>query len=107
MKPNVQSSRFIQDDIDEIWEYIAERNQDAADRVVFEIAEKLKMIGRNPLVGTLRSDLIVDLRQFPYGNYNIFYFPIENGVEVYRILHSSRDIVQVFDDAIDDDTKNS
>lgn len=75
MKPNVQSSRFIQDDIDEIWEYIAERNPDAADRVVFEVAEKLKMIGRNPLVGTLRSDLIVDLRQVSLWKLQYFLFP--------------------------------
>ena len=102
MKPKLKSSRFISDDLDEIWNYLAERNPDAADRVIFEIAEKLKMIARNPNVGTSRSDIIIDLRMFPYENYNIFYFPIENGVEIYRILHSSRDQVQIFANAIDD-----
>lgn len=102
MNPNVQSSNFVREDLDEIWNYIAERNPDAADRIVREIAGKLHMLGRHPLIGTQRHDLIVDLRQFPCGNYNIFYFPLEDGVEIYRILHSSRDQVQIFDDAIDE-----
>lgn len=102
MTPHIQPSRFVQDDLDEIWNYIAERNPEAAARVVMEIAAKLQMIGRSPLIGRLRNDLIINLRQFPYGNYNIFYFPLEDGVEIYRILHASRDQVQVFNEPIDE-----
>ncbi len=55
----------------------------------------------NPKIGRQRNDLILNLRQFPFKNHNIYYFPIENGVEIYRVLHSSRDNVQVFEDVID------
>lgn len=102
MSPEVRYSRYVQDDVDEIWEYIEERNSEAANKLIFEIAEKFRMLSRNLQAGTRRDDIIAGLRQFPLGNYNIFYFPIENGVEIYRVLHSSRDTVQVFDNAIDE-----
>ncbi len=56
----------------------------------------------NPKIGRQRNDLIVNLRQFPFKNYNIYYFQTKNGVEIYRVLHSSRDNVQVFDNVIDE-----
>ena len=55
-------------------------------------------------MGRDRSDLMVDLRQFPFDRYNIFYFQIENGVEIYRVIHSSRNTVQVFNEPIDEFT---
>ena len=37
----------------------------------------------------------------PATGVNIYYFQTEFGIEIYRILHSSRDNVQIFDDSID------
>lgn len=64
--------------------------------------KKFRLLGENPLIGRKNDDLIIGLRLFPFKNYNIFYFQTEFGVEIYRVLHSSRDIIQIFDDVIDE-----
>ena len=100
--PNLQFSEFAQGDIKETWQYLSEQGDEAAARPIREIIGKCKLLAYNPKIGRERNDLILNLRQFPLKNYNIFYFPIENGVEIYRVLHRSRDVIQIFDDAIDE-----
>jgi toxin ParE1/3/4 len=34
----------------------------------------------------------------PFGRYVVFYAPIEDGIDVVRVLHSARDIDAVFSD---------
>jgi len=106
MKPMVEFSELALDDINEVWFYISKDSVDAAERSMFEFQRKFDLLARNPLVGTSRDDLIVGLQQFPHKNYNIFYFHTENGVEIYRVLHGSRDTVQMFDDSIDTRIEN-
>lgn len=40
--------------------------------------------------------LAPDVRSFPFGRYVIFYLPIDDGIDVVRVLHSARDIDAVF-----------
>ena len=47
-------------------------------------------------MGRARDELAPDLRSFPFGRYVIFYEPIEDGIDVVRVLHSARDIDAVF-----------
>lgn len=89
-------------DIKGTWTYLSEHGEDVAAEFIRSVINICNTISKSPAIGRDRSDLILDLRQFPFKNYNIFYFRTENGVEIYRVLHSSRDIIQVFDDAIDD-----
>ncbi|MGI9055158.1 MAG: type II toxin-antitoxin system RelE/ParE family toxin [Pyrinomonadaceae bacterium] len=100
--PSAKLSPFAADDLREIWLYISENSREFADRTIEMILQKCKFISSNPKIGRTRHDLIIDLRLFPYKNYNIFYFIIDDGVEIYRVLHSSRDVIQIFDDVIDD-----
>ena len=44
-------------DLDEIWEYIAEDNVDAADRVVADIHSTLTTLAGSPHIGHRRPDL--------------------------------------------------
>ena len=37
------------------------------------------------------------LRSLPLGNYIIFYRPIDDGIEVVRILHGARDLPPLFE----------
>jgi len=41
--------------------------------------------------------LAARLRSFPVGSYVIFYRPMENGVEIVRVLHGARDLPPLFD----------
>ena len=48
------------------------------------------------MMGRARPELAADLRSFPVGNYIIFYRPIEDGVEIVRVLSGARDIDALF-----------
>ena len=95
-------SHFAETDLEEILLYLAENDRDAAIKFIQEMMKKFDLIADNPKIGAAKVNIIIGLRLFPFKNYNIFYFQNENGVEIYRVLHSSRDNFQVFDDAIDD-----
>lgn len=85
-------------DVLEIWDYIAEVSIEQADRWVDRLDEKLGLIARQPLMGRARDELAVDIRSFPFGRYVIFHVPIEDGIDVVRVLHGARDIDPIFAD---------
>ena len=77
---------------------IPEDSAAAADRWVDTLDEKFNLIATQPLIGRAREELAASLRSFPFGRYVIFYVPIEDGIDVVRVLHSARDIDAVFGD---------
>ncbi len=88
-------------DLRDIWEYIAEHNPDAARRTLIEISDKFDLLERNPKLGRTRHELLVNLRAFAVKKYVILYTPLENGVEIFRILHGARDLDAIFDELVD------
>ncbi|WP_066380652.1 type II toxin-antitoxin system RelE/ParE family toxin [Anabaena sp. CA = ATCC 33047] len=89
-------------DLLDIWNFIANDSFEKADRVLQKIDSQLKILASNPGMGRKRDSLVPNLRSFPVGNYLIFYRPINQGIEVIRILHGARDIPSLFEDAEDD-----
>ena len=89
----VQRSRKALHDLDDIWDYIARDNPVMADRVLDKIAAKCEMLARQPLIGEARPDLVSNLREVPIGNYVIFYRPLSDGIEIVRVLHAARNVV--------------
>ncbi len=83
-------------DLDEIWDYIAADNLPAADRLVENVNQKLKLLAEKPKLGPSRFRLAPDLRIYPIGNYNIYYRPSDKGIEVIRVLQASRDTKEKF-----------
>lgn len=45
---------------------------------------------------TTRRPLAADLRSFPFGRYVIFYTPVQDSIDVVRVLHSARDVEASF-----------
>ncbi len=84
-------------DLDELWEYIAGNNPDAADRMVDAVLEGSRMHVRFPGMGQNRDDLQPGLRCFVVSPYVVFYRPEEDTIEVLRILHGARDIARVIE----------
>ncbi len=99
--PHLSFSPLAAKDIKETWAYLSEHGEDVAVNFIHSIIKICETISHNPAMGRDRSDPIFQLRQVPYLKYNIFYFQVETGVEIYRVIHSSRNVVQVFGDAID------
>lgn len=83
---------LAEQDLDEIWFYIAQDNVDAADRTLDLLRDKGLILAKSPMIGRARTELAPSLRSFPVGNYLIFYRPIESGIEVIRVLHGSQDL---------------
>jgi toxin ParE1/3/4 len=78
-------------DLDEIWEYIAADNLDAADRVLEEIYNSLGALVRFPRQGHTRPDLTSrPLRFHVVRDYVIAYAPDEVPLAVIAILHGRR-----------------
>ena len=76
---------------------IAEDNPTAADRWLDVIDEKCNLLARMPEMGRSRTDLAPRLRSLPIRNYIIFYRPIQNGIEVIRVLHGAQDLPPLFE----------
>lgn len=83
-------------DIVEIWTYIAEDNPRAADQTIGKIEAACSMLAGKPLAGRSRSELLPGLRSFPVDNYLIFYHRVKGGISVIRVLHAARDATRVF-----------
>ncbi len=58
-------------DIKGTWQYLSERGEEIAKKLIRTITEKCEFLSRNPKVGRERNDLIVNLRLFPFKNYNL------------------------------------
>lgn len=84
-----------QEDLIEIWSYIAQFSEEAADKIIDAIYQKADLLARSPYLGKERSELHPGLRSFVIEKYVLFYRPIDNGIEVVRVLHGARDIDQL------------
>jgi plasmid stabilization system protein ParE len=78
-------------DLDEIWEYIALENLDAADRVIAEILTAIRDLVSSPGVGHRRPDLTSrPLRFIVVREYLIAYAPAERPLWVVAVIHGRR-----------------
>jgi toxin ParE1/3/4 len=100
--PALTVSPRAEEDLEEIWTFVARREADAADRLIDAITGQFDHLLAYPEAGRARHDLLVDLRSFPVGSYFIFYQPTDDGIEIFRVLHGSRDIRQSFDELVED-----
>ena len=98
MSKKYDLTELARKDLKELWIYFAEYSDEFATIALREFSKKFQILADNSLIGRSRDSLILNLRSFPFKNHIIFYFPTENGVEIYRILHGSRDIEKLFDD---------
>jgi toxin ParE1/3/4 len=77
--------------------YVAEADVATAIRFVDAVEATARRIGRNPRLGSLKFSYeltIPDLRVMSVGKfpYLLFYLERESSVDVWRLLHTSRDI---------------
>jgi plasmid stabilization system protein ParE len=79
-------------DLDEIWEYIAKDNLDAADRILADIHTVLRTLATSPHIGHRRPDLTARPMRFHVvrDDFLIAYAPDENPLWVVAVLHGRR-----------------
>jgi toxin ParE1/3/4 len=84
-------------DLQEIWDYIAEGNEDAADRVIDEIQAAFQKLLQMPDLGRTRDDLLPGLRSLvAFKPYVVFYQREGQTLLVARVLHGMRDMDAIF-----------
>jgi toxin ParE1/3/4 len=92
-------SKEAEQDLEDIWVYLAQRNDIAGDRQVAKLLDRFPMLTQFPTMGVSRDRLLEGLRSFPVKPYIIFYILIPDGpdgIEILRIIHQSRDIEDYF-----------
>ena len=94
--PKYSLSREARQDIDGILIHIATDNIDAAISFNDRLEDVCLMLGENPKAGRERPELNEGLRSFPFGNYLIFYRIWAGRISITRVLHSARDLDEMF-----------
>lgn len=86
-----------EDDLEDIWIFLAARDHLVADRQIAQILNQFAMLAQFPNLGRQRDDLPGELRSFAVKPYVIFYRGRSGVVEIVRILHQSRDVGRQFE----------
>ena len=94
-------SRYVlsakaESDLDDIWEYIAKDNLEAADRVRDALEKRMREIARMPGIGHSRSDIHSLYRALSVYSYLIIYLPDTRPLQVVRVVHGARDLRRIF-----------
>ena len=79
-----------------IWERVSLDNADTADRILDGLEERFNLVATQPLMGRERPELVPKLRSFVAGRYVIFYLPLEDGIDIVRVLDGRQDIGREF-----------
>jgi toxin ParE1/3/4 len=92
------TSRRAEEELRQIWRYIAAENPAAADRLLLRLDEKLQLLRDFPGLGTLRSDIRPRLRMLVEGNYLLLYEhdPASDIVELVSVIDGRRDLSAMF-----------
>jgi toxin ParE1/3/4 len=88
-----------EEDLIDVWTYVAKDNLGAADRVLDRIDEVCASLAENPRLGPARPDLAEGLRYFVAGSYLVIYREAPGGVEIVRVVHGARRLPDLFREA--------
>jgi plasmid stabilization system protein ParE len=80
-------------DLEDIWDYIAEDNIDAADQWIDRLFDAFDAIGHRPGIGHKREDLTAYAVLFwPVGAYLVIYRATSRPIEIVAVTQGARDI---------------
>jgi toxin ParE1/3/4 len=89
----IRFTAAAENDLLELWVYIAEENPAAADEALDEIKTSVSALAEQPEMGRARPELADGLRSMPTRTpYIVYYEPDREGVLVLRVLHHARDV---------------
>jgi toxin ParE1/3/4 len=98
-KPGIYNlTEAAEQDVREIWEYVAEYDLAFADKMIDLVFDKFQLLADHKEIGRRLDYFIIEMRMLPFKKYQIFYFPNDDGVEIYRVLHGARDVEGEFED---------
>jgi toxin ParE1/3/4 len=87
---------IAEQDLAEIWVYIAEDSPTAATAFIEKIQAKFIPLLEFPDMGAPRDQIVQGLRAAPYKNYVIYYMHDDAAVTIIRVVHGARDVSALF-----------
>jgi len=80
------------EDLRQVVEFIARDNISAAIDWLDETRSLCKLLATQPDIGErMRTSRFGEVRRHASGNYLVYYRPLDDGVEIMRVLHGARD----------------
>lgn len=96
--PRVLRTPAAEEDLCDIAYHIAveDGRPITAEGNIDELIAKCDTFSQSPLLGTAAPELGEDYRIFPFKRWIVIYRPIDDGIEVMRIVDGSRDYPKLF-----------
>jgi len=83
-------------DLLQIYAYLAERNERAADALILAVNDKFENLSRFPFIGRERSTLATRLRSVLVGTHVVFYLVEQDRIVIVRVIDGRMDIDEEF-----------
>ena len=97
----IRTKPFRQD-AEELWDFIAQRSPEAADRVLDKIDAQVELLATQPRMGRERPEVRKGMRSFTLGSYVVLYYALDDGIELVRLFHTAQDYLGEFEEGSDD-----
>ena len=94
--PIIRRTSQTEEDLIDLWLYIAQDDPGAANRLLDTIEDKIILLADNPRLGPPRPDIAEECRYVLVGRYLILYRIIPDGIEVVRVVQGSRRLENLF-----------
>lgn len=91
-------------DLIEAYRYLAELNEQAADRLILGLEAKARMLAESGLTGRDRGDLAPEVRSTVYRSRILFFRVTPETLTILRVLHGHQDLsADLFDEEQQED----
>ncbi|MEM1253940.1 MAG: type II toxin-antitoxin system RelE/ParE family toxin [Cyanobacteria bacterium P01_H01_bin.21] len=86
-------------DIEQIADYIAQKSGlEQAEQFLEKLDSKFAKIAQFPKLGRQRNEVLPNLRSLSLDSYLILYMPIDQNIDILRVVSGYRDLSALFDD---------
>jgi plasmid stabilization system protein ParE len=92
----LEFSRWVESDLENIGDYIAQDNPARAVSFIREIRSKIVQIGRQPLLHQLRPEIGEGTRLAVVGRYVLLFRIVDETVRIERVVFGGRDLTALF-----------
>jgi toxin ParE1/3/4 len=92
VSPPLRKTTQAEEDLIDLWSYIARENPAAADRLLDRLEGRWELLKSQPYMGAEREDIAPGIRHVVVGSYLTLYRVAEGQVEIVRVLYGERHI---------------